>query len=111
MTQIIPTRRGRRGGGTTKNRELGLLLSKVHIERLLEAIACLRELDAAGVSLAGAGVSIICGNRHWISGNPYLYSSNYKRAFAFAGEGSAERFIEDFGDILEMPRIVERSEQ
>jgi hypothetical protein len=92
----------------TKNRELGLLLSKVHIERLLEAIACLRELDATGVPLAEAGVSIICGNRHWISGNPYLYSSNYKRAFAFAGEGSARRFIDDFGDVLDAPHVVER---
>jgi hypothetical protein len=84
-----------------------LLLSKVQIERLLEAIARLRELDAAGVRLA-AGVSIICGNRRWISGNPYLYSSNYKRAFAFAGEGSARRFIDDFGDVLDAPRVVER---
>jgi hypothetical protein len=58
-------------------------------------------LEAAGAELGGKGVSIIT-NRGWLSSNPY-----FRRAFAFR-EGSAYQFIEDFADVLDSPRVVER---
>jgi len=72
------------------------------------AMERLFELDRRGEPLVGHGVSIVT-KKGWVSGLPYLFSTDYSRAFAFADEGSACVFIYEFGDLLDQPRVVERS--
>jgi hypothetical protein len=67
----------------------------------------LSRIDKRGGLLEGKGAAIALP-QGYVSGFPYLLSSDFNRAFAFKNKQQAQRFIDKFKDCLEKPQIIER---
>ncbi len=76
--------------------------------RRQELMERLQQIDSEHKPAREQGV-VIAAFHGYLSGNPYLFSSQAQRAFVFINEAQAQAIIQDFGDVLEHPRIVRRN--
>lgn len=67
----------------------------------------LRRLDREAKPLDGSGV-FIAVRGGYVSGSPYLLTTNYNNAFAFADVQQAQGFIDKFPGALDGPSIHNR---
>lgn len=77
------------------------------LEKYDEMMTRLRQINQEGGKLDGDGVAIGV-RRGYISGMPYLTSSDFNNAFAFKNTAQAQAFIDAFREELDQPRIIDR---